>query len=137
MKPLVFLVACLLTACTSTIGTKEPTISATQQMIVSSSEAKAIASLLAVQIPGPAYVDASEFTGSKYELAAFKAWLLPHGTALTDDPKAAVTIIVPSTGVDSYDLKSILVGIPSFKIAAVLSTPEIAIYGKSTEIAIN
>jgi hypothetical protein len=138
VRPMATLACVLaLTACSSTITTEPPKTSATQQLIVSSSEAKAIASLPAVPIPGSAYVDPSDFTGSKYELAAFKAWLLGQGTPLSDNQKTAAVIVVPFTGVDSYDLKSLLVGIPAFKIAALMSTPEIALYGKSTEIAIN
>jgi hypothetical protein len=43
-----------LAACTSTIATSNPPVSATQQLIVSSSEAKAIGSLPVAQLgPGP------------------------------------------------------------------------------------
>jgi hypothetical protein len=68
-------------ACTSGVVTLPPKETATQELIVSSSEQKAVDSLKPFAAPS-AYVDSSEFTGSKYELAAFKAWLLEHGVAL-------------------------------------------------------
>ena len=125
----------LLGACTSSITMLPPKETATQQLIVSSSEQKAVDSL-APFTASSAYVDSSEFTGSKYELAAFKAWLLQHGVALMDRKRAAVTI-VPYSSVNSYNLKSLLFGLPKLKLSAFLSTPEIAFYGKTTEIAIN
>lgn len=136
MIRVVLLLALLLSdACTSGIVTLPPKETATQELIMSSAARKAIESLPPFATPS-AYVDGSDFTGSKFEIAAFKAWLLQHGVALATQKDAAVTI-VPYTGVDSYNLKSLLFGVPKLKLSAFLSTPEIALYGETTEIAIN
>jgi hypothetical protein len=121
--------------CTSNIVMLPPKETATQQLIVASAAQKAIASLPPFSASS-AYVDGSAFTGSKYELASFNAWLLQHGVDLVEQKRAAVTI-VPYIGVDSYNLKSLLLGVPKLRLSIFLSTPEIALYGKTTEIAIN
>jgi hypothetical protein len=130
-----FLALLLCEACTSGIVTLPPKETATQELILSSAARKAVESLPAFAAPS-AYVDGSDFTGNKYELATFKAWLLQHGVALAAQKNAAVTI-VPYTAVDSYNFKSLLLGVPRLKLSAFLSTPEIALYGKTTEIAVN
>lgn len=129
--------AVLLAGCTSSIPVTPPAQTATQQLIVSASETKALATLPRLLPPRLAYVDAANFTGGKYEMAAFKAWLLAQGVPLTDTEKSAQMIVAPFAAVDSYNVKSLLLGIPALRITALLQTPEIAAYADATEIAIN
>ncbi|HVE21850.1 MAG TPA: hypothetical protein VNC39_07735 [Acidocella sp.] len=134
-RVVLLLILLLSDACSSGIVTLPPKETATQELIMSSAARKAVESLSPFAASS-AYVDGSDFTGSKFEIAIFKAWLLQHGVGLAAQKNAAVTI-VPYTAVDSYNFKSLLLGVPRLKLSAFLSTPEIALYGKTTEIAIN
>jgi hypothetical protein len=131
------LAALALAGCTSSIATVAPHTTASQQLIEASAEQAAVDSLPATLPSRKAYIDASSFDGSKYELAAFKLWLLEQGIALAADAKSANMVVVPYTAADGYNVKSLLVGIPAFKLAALMSTPEIALYARTTELAIS
>jgi len=137
INPLKISLLLLLAGCTSSVTLVNPTVTATQQLIVSSSEAKAISSL-ANNLPKElTYLDTSNYTGSKYQLALFINWLLDNKVPITQDIKAASVIVQIYTSVDSYNSESYLIGLPAFKVGPIASTPELAAYAKDTLIAIN
>jgi hypothetical protein len=114
-----------------------PSITATQQLIVALSENKSIETLSNCLPKQLTYVDTTQYTGSKYQLEVFKAWLLQHGILLTNVESKADTIVEIFVSVDSFNAKNMIVGIPAIKLTMLASTPQIAFYSKSTEIAIN
>lgn len=129
-----------LAACTSSILTDSPKVTATQEIIVSSSEHKAVDSLPplpALMTDGTAYVDSAGQGIPSYELSVFRTWLLQRGVKLTDNRAKAAIIITPYIAVDSYNIKSLLIGLPALSITGYFKTPELALYGQTTEIAIN
>ena len=132
------LLALTLAACNSNITANAPAITATQQLIVSSAEEKSISSL-SFSLPRDkrVYVDTTEYTGSKYQLALFQTWLLNNGSNLTNNQKLSDITVQVYSSVDSYNYKSLLIGVPTIKLGPFLDTPELAAYGKNTMIAIN
>lgn len=125
-----------LSSCTGSITTKPAAETASQQIIMSMAEQKAVASLPGALPPRLTFVDETYWTGARYETGALRAWLLAHGVPLTDDRKAAQVILEPISAVDSYDEKSLFFGIPALKLSGD-ETPTLTLFAKNTDIAIS
>ncbi len=126
----------LLAGCAGSIDVRPPDITATQQTIMAMAENKALNSLAAPLPLRLSYVDQTYWTGSKYELGAFREWLIRGGVPITDDQKKADVIIEPLSAVDSFNVKGLFIGIPELKLSIEADTPAVTFFSATTDIAI-
>ena len=126
----------LLCSCSSSILLKNPEVTATQQLIISSAEKKAISSFTFNLPRQLSYVDSTNYTGSKYELELFKSELVRNSIPITNDRSKSIITIEVFSSVDSYNVKNMLIGIPSLPVNAFVSTPEVGFYSKNSDVAI-
>lgn len=130
-----FLLFFLITGCTTEDESK-PSRTAIEELLISTAAERA-ADKLALELSSETkvFIDSGYFEGtdSKYAISAIKDSLLRQGAHLVDDKKNADTVIEIRAGALSMEVKSLLVGIPSFSVPIPLSAnsltfPEIALY---------
>ena len=140
---LLSLLGVALSGCTS-IRTSHPERTATEQLLISTAADRA-AERLASAIPaGDArvYIDARNFEGydGKYAIGTIRDAFFRQGVRLTNDRKAADTIVEIRSGALSVDRESYLIGVPElevpFPLAGTLAVPEIAFYSRKVQTGI-
>lgn len=136
MNCILIAVLLLCTGCTASMKSSLPPVTATQQLITSIAEARAVRSLH-VDLPAlPAFIETDHYTGDQYMLGLFTQAVLDAGVPLAADRDHADTIIVVLAPVGSIDAESYYLGLPPIPITPLLSIPSISAYSKTTDIGI-
>lgn len=133
---LVLTLLLFLSACSSDFKESLPKVSATQQILLSTAEVKAVKSILYTIGNKPTFINSEYFTGSKYELGLLSEYLQKSGTPIVNSAKDADVILTIVSSVDSINNKSRLIGIPSIPLNPELILPGIKIYSKDHYAAI-